>query len=361
MIKQGKYLIISTLAAITCSCSGQKEEPATSSGDIHENFLKEVKTEKALLSNHEEELTLNGKVEYDPDKVISYVPLISGIVEKTYFLFGDKVRKGQPLLDIRSADLSALTSELISAEAEVNIARRELQTAKAMHEDRMISEKDLLEVEYKVKQAEGSYNRVKNDMTTYRPKEDGSFSIQSPMDGFIVEKNISSGMPVSSENGPLFVVADLSEVWVIANVYASNLKFVREGMDVSITTLSYPGEVFTGKINTLSQVFDPEDKVLKARIKMQNKDLKLKPEMSAVIKLKNESTEKLISIPSDALIFDDNAHFVVIEESPGDFRIREVEIGSTHNNKTYLYSGLNESEIVVIKNQLLIYSGLKQK
>ena len=168
-------------------------------------------------------------------------------------------------------------------------------------------------------------------------------------------------MPVSSENGTLFVVADLSEVWVIANVYASNLKFVREGMDVSITTLSYPGEVFTGKINTLSQVFDPEDKVLKARIKMQNKDLKLKPEMSAVIKLKNESTEKLISIPSDALIFDDNAHFVVIEESPGDFRIREVEIGSTHNNKTYLYSGLNESEIVVIKNQLLIYSGLKQK
>ncbi|MDR2914780.1 MAG: efflux RND transporter periplasmic adaptor subunit [Tannerella sp.] len=346
---------------IAFSCSNKKDDLSSSPEELHKDFLKDIKTTKAVLSNHEEELTLTGKVEYDPDKIISYVPLISGIVERTYFSFGDKVQKGQALLDIRSADLSALQSELISAEAEVSIAGRELRTAKAMHNDNMLSEKELLEAEYKLKQAEAMYSRVKNDMTAYSPKADGSFAIQSPMTGFIVAKNVSPGTPVSAENEPLFIVADLSEVWVIANVYASNLLFVKEGMDVKITTLSYPGEVFSGKINTLSQVFDPEDKVLKARIKMQNKDLKLKPEMSAVIRLQNETQNKLISIPSDALVFDDNLYFVIVEESPGNFITKEVELCSTHNKNTYIRSGLNEGENVVIKNQLLIYSGLKQK
>lgn len=363
MIKKMKHLFFLLAATtITLSCSNKKEDLSESStSKIHENFLKDILITKTILSNHEEELTLTGKVEYDPDKMINYVPLISGIVERTYFSFGDKVQKGQALLDIRSADLSTLRSELTSAEAEVDIAKRELQTAKAMFEDRMLSEKDLLEAEYKVKQAEAMHSKVKNDMTTYSPNADGSFSIHAPMTGFIVAKNVSSGTPVSPENGPLFVIADLSEVWVIANVYAGNLMFVEEGMEVKITTLSYPGEIFTGQINTLSQVFDPEDKVLKARIKMPNKELKLKPEMSAVIKLKSEKQNQLISIPSDALVFDDNSYFVVVEESPGKFSIKEVGLYGKYNKHTYISSGLTEGENVVTKNQLLIYSELKQQ
>lgn len=358
-ITKQPFLLI-TAVSLAFSCTEKKEDSTNKfANEIHENFQKDILTTKAILSNHEEELTLTGKVEYDPDKVINYVPLISGIVERTHFSFGDKVQKGQALLDIRSADLSSLRSEMTSSEADVQIAKRELQTAKAMFADQMISEKDLLESEYKLKQAEATYNKVKNDMTAYHPKEDGCFSIHSPMTGFIVAKNVSSGAPVSSENGPLFVIADLSEVWVIANVYASNLMFVEEGMEVKITTLSYPGEIFAGKINTLSQVFDPEDKVLKARIKMQNKELKLKPEMSAVIRLKSEKQNQFIAVPSDALVFDDNSYFVIVEESPQKYNIREVTLYGNYNKNTYIQSGLKEGENIVIKNQLLIYSGLK--
>ena len=349
----GGRLLIALL--IACSCSVNKGDVSTSS-DKGASMLKDLVTVKAVLSAHEEELTLTGKVEYDPDKVISYVPLISGIVERTYFSLGDKAQKGQPLIDLRSFDLSALQAELVSAEAEVGIARRELQTAKAMNADNMLSERELLEAEYKVKQAEAMLNRVKNDLTYYTPNADGSFTIQSPKTGFIIMKNVSSGTPVSSDYGPLFVIADLSEVWVIANVYASNLQLVREGMAVKITTLSYPNEIFTGKINTLSQVFDPEDKVLKARIKMDNKDLKLKPEMSTVIRLIDEKKEKVITIPSDALIFDNNAYYVVVAESSENVRIKKVEIAGSHNQNTYIRSGLNEGEEVVVKNQLLIFA-----
>lgn len=361
MIKRFKILIPFFVIQIFLSaCSDKKETPVLSDG-IDNAFLENVQTVKASPENYEVDLTLTGKVTYDPDKVINYVPLISGMVERTYFSFGDKVSKGQTLLDIRSADLSALQSELISAEADVRIAGRELESAQSMHKDKILSERELIEAEAKLKQAEAVYSRVKNDLTIYDSKQDGSFSIRSPIDGFIVEKNVSSGMPVSPDNGALFVVADISTVWVVINVYAGNLMFVKEGMNVDITTLSYPGEIFTGKINSLSQVFDPEDKVLKARIKMPNTDLRLKPEMSVVVKLKKETPDKILSVPSEALVFDDNAYFIVVEDSPGVFEIREVELYGSHGERTYIHAGLKEDESVVVKNQLLIYSGLKNQ
>ena len=353
------FVVILLLAITAFSCSGRKDNSSSSSENTAEFFLKDIITEKAILSDHMAELTLTGKVEFDADKVISYVPLISGIVERTCFLFGDKVQKGQTLLDIRSADLSALQSELISTEAEVGIARREWQAAQSMYSDKILSERELLEAESKMKQAEAMLNRVKNDMTPYTPNDNGSFAIKSPKTGFIVMKNVSSGTPVSPEYGPLFVVADLSEVMVIANVYASDLQFVRAGMDVKITTQSYPGEIFSGQINTISQLFDPEDKVLKARIKMQNENLKLKPEMSVVIRLIEVMQEKMITVPSQALVFDHSEYYVVIAETHDKFQIKKVEVSGSYNENTFIRSGLTEGENVVVKNQLLIYEDRK--
>jgi cobalt-zinc-cadmium efflux system membrane fusion protein len=132
-------------------------------------------------------------------------------------------------------------------------------------------------------------------------------------------------------------------------------------MEVEITTLSYPDEVFYGKINSLSQVFDPEEKVLKARIVMNNHDLKLKPEMSMLVRLKDKTSAKHIAIPSQSLIFDDNRYFVVVEEAAGRFAIRNVVTAGNHDEISYILSGLSEGEKVVVRNQLLIFSELKEE
>lgn len=341
------------------SCSGNKEqEPAKDT--IDKAFLNKVKTVKATLSDQEEELTLNGKVEYDDNKVISYVPLVSGIVERTNFQLGDKVQKGQTMLEIRSSDLTSLQTDHITAETELRVAERELQTAQSMYDDKMLSQSELLEAQGKVKQAQAAFDKARNDMHSYgADKTTGTFTIKSPMTGYVVEKRVSPGSPISADGDPIFIVADLNNVWITANVYASNIQFVQEGMDVDITTLSYPGEVFTGKISNLSQVFDPEEKVLKARIVMPNQNLKFKPEMSVLIKLKSKTKNKLITIPSKALIFDDNKNYVIVEESPNKFVIREVELRGHLNDISYIGSGLSDGETVVCKNQLLIFSELK--
>lgn len=354
--------LIALITLLATSCSNGTENKEETKDEINPTFLKILKTEKAVLSNQKEELTLTGKVEYDPDKVVSYVPLVSGIVERTYFSLGDKVQKGQTLLDIRSSDLSALQSESVAAENDVKIAQRELQTAQSMFDDNMLSEKELLEAKSQLEQAQANLNKAKSDMSIYGlNKGNGTFSIKAPMTGYIIEKKASVGSPVSADGDPIFMIADLNNVWIIANVYASNLQFVKEGMDVDVTTLSYPGEVFKGKVNTLSQVFDPEEKVLKARIVMPNGDMKFKPEMSVVAQVKNETPNRLIAIPSDALVFDNNRYFVVVQNGTDSFNAKEVEVQG-HNNKTsYIRSGLNEGDDVVVVNQLLIFEGLKEQ
>ena len=259
MTKQRKInAMIFGTALFLCSCSEREMENAENKG-INKAFLENVKTEKVVLSNFEQGLMLSGKVECDPDKIISYTPLVSGIVEKTYFALGDKVQKWQPLLDIRSSELSGLQSEQIALETELKIAQRELKTAQSMYDDNMLSEKELLEAQGRVRQAQADLEKIKSDMTVMgTSKGNGIFSIKSPMSGYIVHKKASLGSTLSADGEPVFTVADLSTVWITVNIYASDLQFVSEGMSVEITTLSYPDEVFYGKINSLSQVFDPE-------------------------------------------------------------------------------------------------------
>jgi cobalt-zinc-cadmium efflux system membrane fusion protein len=192
-------------------------------------------------------------------------------------------------------------------------------------------------------------------------KKTGAFSVIAPMGGYVVHKNVSSGSTIAEGGDAVFTIADLSTVWITANVYAGDLQFVNEGLDVCITTMSYPDEKFFGKINKISQVFDPEEKVLKAHIFMPNNNLKFKPEMSVMVILKSEKDIRFISIPSDALIFDDDQYFVVIEDSINNYSIREVNLKGHHDKISYISSGLSEGENVVVENQLLIFSKLKEK
>jgi cobalt-zinc-cadmium efflux system membrane fusion protein len=331
------------------SCNGGKDaDNAEENGVISQAFLENVQTEKPALSNQEQELILSGKVECDPNKVVYYTPLISGLIERTCFSLGDKVQKGQTMLTIRSSALSALQSELA-------VARRNLQSAEAMYEDNLISEKELIE-------ARAAYEKLQADLALYGENQGGGvFAVKSSMTGFVVEKNASAGSTISESDKPLFTIADLSSVWVIANVYAGNLQYIKEGTPVEISALAYPDEVFEGTIDALSQVFDLEEKVLKARIMMPNHELKFKPEMSVVVKLKNETHQQCLSIPSDALIFDDNRYFVVVETAPSTFAIKEIQRQGHYRKTSYIRSGLDENDRVVVKNQLLIYSELKGK
>jgi len=328
------------------ACGNNEQANQTTEVIISESFLKDVMTAKAELKYLQKEVTLTGKITTDPDKVINYFPLVSGIIVKSYFTLGDRVKKGQTMFDIRSVELSGLQSEM-------TIAQRNLKSMESLFENGIATERELVE-------ARSNYEKLRADLALYgENKGDGIFSITAPASGYVVKKHGNAGSTISAEGEPLFSIADLSVVWVIVNIYAGNLQFLSEGQDVEITSIAYVGEVFKGKINFISQVFDPEDKTLKAYVILPNQELKLKPEMSVMVKLINKSNVEMTTVPSNAVIFDDNCYFVVVGNN--DFAIRKIIPFYNHDGITYISEGLNTGEEVVINNQLLIYNKLKEK
>jgi cobalt-zinc-cadmium efflux system membrane fusion protein len=327
------------------ACGNNEPTNQVPEGTISEAFLKDVITAKAESKYLQKEFKLTGKVTADIDRTINYSPLVSGVIVKSYFTLGDRVSKGQTMLDIRSAELSGLQSEL-------TIGQRNLHSIQSLFDNGMATERELVE-------ARSTYEKLRADLALYgESKGDGVFSITAPTSGYVIQKYGSAGSTISAEN-PLFSIADLSTVWVIANIYAGNLEFVHEGQDVEIISTAYVKEVFKGKINFISQVFDPEDKALKARIVLPNPGLKLKPEMSVMVKLLNDPKVEMITVPSNAVIFDNNSYFVIVGNN--DFEIRQVVPFDHHNGFTYISEGLKQGEDVVTKNQLLIYNELKGK
>lgn len=358
---------ISSLSWIACillllgACTENKTVGNNDNG-AEKNFRRSVKVAQVQTGGHDRDLVLSGKVEYHPDKIIYYAPLVSGTVEQVTFSLGDAVRKGDKMLSIRSAELSALRAERIGAETELRVATRETQSMRAMFADNLLSEKELLESEARMQQAQAALERIGTDLTHYSFDPDhGNFAVTAPLSGFIVDKKVAPGTPVSADGTPIFTIADLSSVWITANVYARDLSRVKEGQEVEIEVLAYPDEKFKGTISRLSQTFDPEEKVLKARILLENKGLKLKPDMAVTVRVSQPVDIPLLAVPKEALIFDDNRYFVVVQDDGETFRICEVMPQGHTADMTYIASGIRGYENIVITNQLLIYTGLKEK
>lgn len=359
-IQQFILVCLLTVAFIGCDNEIETLELKEERYCLDEKFKPKVEFETAVISEVQESIHLTASVETNPDKVIRFVSLMDGIISKVYFSLGDKVSKGQVLAELSSAELSSLTSELNNLSSEIAVAENHLQSVQSMFDDGIASQKDLMEAQsslsiYKSKKGKISANLKLFSAST----EKGVFKIKAPTDGIITDKTIAAGTQISAEGEPLFTISDLSEVWVMVDIYASNVQHIAKGMSLNMTTISYPDTVFKGKIAAISQVLDSKAKVLKARVVLSNPELKLKPGMLVdAVALKDQDVEA-ISIPTATLVFDDNQNFVVVYKDDCEMEIRKVDILSRSNGITYIAKGLSENEVIISKNQLLIYEQIK--
>ena len=156
----------------------------------------------------------------------------------------------------------------------------------------------------------------------------------------------------------LFTISDLKDVWVMANIFESDISKVRKNYDVEVTTLSYPNKILKGKVDKLYDVLDDMTKVMKARIRLDNYDYMLKPGMFANLTIHfREELEKPV-ISSKAVIFDNSKNYVVVYKGICDLEVREITIYKTLDDTTFLESGLKTGEKVIVNNNLLIYDQL---
>ncbi len=335
----------------------QEEKATFCLNDFMKDDIIKVPVEKRPIT---ESILLNAKVEANPDKLVHFVSLVSGVVTKTYFSSGEEVKKGQLLLEMMSSELSNLTSQKSSLQSQILVAQRALESVQEMHRDKIASQRDLIEAQSNLDVLRAELQNANAQLNLYSASTERSvFQVRASTSGTIISKNVAAGMQVSAESDPLFTISDLKEVWIMANIYAGNIPYVKQGMPVEIKALPYADKVFLGEINAISQVFDSNERVLKARIVMDNSDGKLMPGMLVDVTVEKEDGLMANAAPVNALIFDDNQHFLVLYKSDCDIEVRKVTPNIQNSNTVYFENNIEEGEQIITKNHLLIYNHLK--
>ena len=356
-MKRISYL--SFLVLFVTACAPKETAPESGPFRLTETLAKEKQLATAVSEPVESELLLTGKITFNEDKVAKVFPLAGGFVRDLDVELGDYVRKGQTMAIIRSPEIAGFTREGITAETQMHLAEKQLQVSSALYKSGNISEVEWINAQKELENARGEYARIREVLDMYGAGSGSTYPIKSPVSGVIIQKNIALNMELRTEDiSPAFVVGSLEDVWVMANIYESDITKVKEGYDAEVTTISYPDKVFHGKIDKIFKLMDAETKVVKARITLRNADFELKPEMFANVRVVYQEPVRKVMIPAEGLIFDKSRHFVMVWKADDKIETREVTVYHENGRKVYLSDGLAEGEQVLTKFQLLVYDAL---
>ena len=360
-----KYLIFLTasflLFTLTIISCGKKETPAEKPTKfcLSDSFKKMIAIDTAALFPITDELELSGEVSFDENTVVKVFPNSSGQIMECPVTLGDKVIQGQVLAVIKSADVAGNYSDLTSSDADVAIAKRQLTAAESLFKNGIASQREFEEAQHNYEKAMAAQEKLKNNISINgggNTKAGGSYVIRAPRSGYVVEKKVNAGSFIRQDMGDnMFTISDLKDVWVYANVFEADIPRVQEGYDVSVTTLAYPDKKFYGTISKVSQVLDPQNKALKVRIRLDNSELLLKPEMFTKVTVTHASNKGAISIPNEAVVEESGKQYVILYNNDCDLKVIPVDVGKTVGNKTFIDAGINRGQKLITHNALLLY------
>lgn len=357
-----RYILSLLLVSQLVACGKKKadEKVPTSRADSTSTYL----TDSVRRMNPEDALTLNGTVTFDQDNVVRVFPLVSGNVEQAPAPLGAYVQKGQSLATIRSGDISNYVNAVQADKSDLEVAQQNLRNVEAQFKSGFASETDLLTARNGFKKAQEELSRSTSVLQVYGGKNTSGqpfFTVKAPIAGYIVEKNVTTGQDLRSDNqDPLYTISSLQKIWVVANVYEQDIPLVKQGQPVDVQVLAYPDQVFRGTINNVSSVLDQQARVLKVRIVLDNKDSKLKPDMFATVHLHLPSSgTQSLAVPQKAVVFDQDHYYVVVQTGPDKYEVREVKVLKNTTRYSFVEGGnLKPGDRVVTEGSLLLYNDL---
>lgn len=358
-----KQLFLSA-AAIIClnACHNDKktDNSAIVKGfEISETMLKSTSFAAVKKENITEELNFFGKISADQNNYIDIFPLVGGNVVSVNVSLGDYVHKGQVLATIRSTEVAGIQKDLSDAKTDVLLAEKNYRVAEDMYNGKLSTDKDMLEAKGQLTKAKEQLRRSEAVSQIYNVRTGNLYSVVSPIDGYIVQKNINKDMQLRSDRSDnIFDVANTKDVWAILNVNETDIEKISMGMPAIVSTLSYPDKKFEGSIDKIFKIIDPQTNAMQARVVLDNKNGLLIPDSKATIKVLHHSNTQALAIPSDAVIFDQNKYFVLVYKSQNDIKIHEIQPLKQNEETTYISAGLQEGEQVIVDNKLLIYRAL---
>lgn len=310
-------------------------------------------------------LRLSGAVAFNAFETTPVFAAIGGPVHEILVAPGQFVRAGQPLLTVTSPDYSAARSAYIKALDAFALADKLYVRAKDLYAHGAIAEADLQQAESTRTQAHADVESSADALRALGLKDPDAvvknplpstaeIPVPAPVAGEIVERLVGPGQLLQGGATQCFTISNTNTVWVLVNVFQSDLPYVRVGDTVEINTDTYP-DVFHGKISYVAPALDPTTRTLQARIVTQNPDRKLKRDMYVTTTVDAGSIPDAITVPDAAVLRDtENQPFVYVQTNGNQFARRGVTLGPSNAGRTQITSGLKGGEQVIGDGSLFL-------
>lgn len=354
------------LLAVALFACGEKHNTEESAKDVHaessghsgeENIVRldaeqqqkaGVKIEPVTMRSLQQTISAPGRVVLNERRLAHLTARVPGRVEQVYAFLGERVQKDALLATIYSQDYLAAQAEFVQAEERLKLAAArqdssELPTARAIYESARrkllvmgATEKDLEEI-----------------ADTHVPKT--FLEIRAPFAGTVIEASEILGHFVEVGGG-LFHLADISSLWVLADIYEKDLANIKPGLRAEIEVAAYPGEKFPGRLTTIFDVLDETTRTVKARIEVENPSGRLKPQMFATVNLPGGAAAEVIAVPESAVQSEGEQRFVFLPHGEGGFQKREVRTGLKMDGFIAIPEGLAMGDSVVTEGAFILKS-----
>jgi len=305
-----------------------------------------VKTEPAALRELARRVRASGRVEIDERRLHNVAPKFEGWVERLHVnATGQPVAKGQPLFEVYSPELVSAQREYVvaakgvvalkDASAEMQTGMRQLAEASLVR----LRNWDISEEQIKALAAGGEAKRT--------------LSFRSPAGGVVLEKKAVAGMRFMPGE-MLYQIADLSSVWVLADVFERDIALVKPGQKVRLTLSAYPEKSFAGTIAYIYPRLTAETRTIPVRIELANPGGLLKPAMYASVELAVGAADRVLTVPASAVIDSGTRQIVLVEKGAGRFEPRQVKLGARSDDYVEVREGIRDGEPVVVAANFLI-------
>jgi cobalt-zinc-cadmium efflux system membrane fusion protein len=334
-------------------------------------------TVRAFRAEHVTE----GKIAVDEDRSTPVFSPYAGRVTKLLARPGDSVTQGQPLFVIEAADTVQAQNDFITAATGLNKARSALDLAQLQHkrakdlfEGKAVPLKDFQQAEATLIQAQNDLRSTETALEAARNKlrilgltddaisafqEKGRINpettIFAPIAGTVVQRKIGPGQYVNSgASDPVFVIGDLSTVWLTAFVRETEASTVVVGQELTFNLLALPGRTLTGRINYVAAAIDPATRRLMVRATVDNASGQLKPEMFATVTLYAPDDQPSVGVPKQALIYEGDQVRVWVAHEDKSIELRQIKTGLTNGDLVEVHGNLKPGEQIVTKGSLFI-------
>jgi len=301
---------------------------------------------------------LSGRLLWNENVTVRVFTPFAGRVRKLRADLGQKVGANEPLAEIESPDFGQAQADARKAESDLKLTVRNLARLRELFAHGAAAQKDVEAAEDAQAQAEAEQARALSKIAAYGAEASGPdeiFLLRSPLAGTVVDKSIGPGQEIRPDQmlanipeitAPLFVVSDPAQLWIQIDATEVDLPHLQPGHEFTFTGRAFPGQTFTGRVDTVSEFIDPNTRTIKIRGSVDNSRRLLKAEMFVNVSLPDGQAAAL-SVPAAAVFLKGDKHFVFVQDQPGVFTRREVAIGSEEAGRVLILNGLQTGQQVV--------------